>query len=168
MISNARTLDAAQIYVQYVLYSEYDIPLADCLKMVRNWFKHNPSESWISLNRALQTGEIAVKDNKFLDLRQLPYQKLMLLASRCRGRRGLEIRDRKHGAKNYPLCFLGSDMVSWLQVNCNASLSEAIRLGQLLIDNCLMHHVLDEHEFKNEALFYRFYADEELLKSEIS
>jgi hypothetical protein len=30
-----------------------------------------------------------------------------------------------------------------------------------MIEKNLIHHVLDEHNFKNEPLFYRFYLDEQ-------
>ena len=44
----------------------------------------------------------------------------------------------------------------------NASdLEQAAMIGQFLLEAGLMHHVLREHSFKNEKLFYRFVEDEE-------
>jgi hypothetical protein len=40
------------------------------------------------------------------------------------------------------------------------TVNEALSIGQRLIDLSLAHHVVDEHPFKNEKLFYRFYRDE--------
>jgi hypothetical protein len=38
---------------------------------------------------------------------------------------------------------------------------EAILMGQLMVQQGIIHHVLDEHDFKDELLFYRFYLDED-------
>ena len=40
------------------------------------------------------------------------------------------------------------------------TVNEALSMGQQMIDLSLIHHVHDEHPFKNENLFYRFYRDE--------
>ena len=55
---------------------------------------------------------------------------------------------------------MGSEAVSWLIQHEKATLAEAIAIGQLMIEQNIIHHVLDEHDFKNEPLFYRFYLDE--------
>ncbi|MCG8366531.1 MAG: hypothetical protein MJA27_24755 [Pseudanabaenales cyanobacterium] len=41
-----------------------------------------------------------------------------------------------------------------------ATHDEALRIGQLLVECGIIHHVTDEHSFKDEYLFYRFYEDE--------
>lgn len=41
-----------------------------------------------------------------------------------------------------------------------ATREEAILMGQLMLEQGIIHHVLDEHNFKDEPLFYRFYNDE--------
>jgi len=38
---------------------------------------------------------------------------------------------------------------------------EAIQLGQLLIEQGIIHHVYDEHPFRDGYVFYRFYTDEQ-------
>ena len=83
------------------------------------------------------------------------------VVSKMRGLNGLDIRDRMYKLKNYPRCFIGSDAVSWLTSNLNISVKQAIELGQKLIEHNWIHHVADDHNFKNEYLFYRFYCDEE-------
>lgn len=50
--------------------------------------------------------------------------------------------------------------MSWLRDNLGLSQAEAIALGQRLIEEKWIHHVTDDHQFKNEYLFYRFYMDE--------
>ena len=78
-----------------------------------------------------------------------------------RGSNGLEIQDRRYGFKIFHKTFLGSEAVEWLIKHERATRPEAIAIGQLMIEQGIIHHVLDEHEFKDEPLFYRFYADED-------
>ncbi|NJM57258.1 MAG: hypothetical protein HC857_07240 [Synechococcales cyanobacterium RU_4_20] len=112
------------------------------------------------LKQFLHMGQILVKQQSLLDLRQFPLAKLLALVEVLRGESGLPIRDRKHRLKIYRRCFTGTELVAWLQHHRGAIIPEAIRLGELMVENHLMHHVLDEHGFENELLFYRFYADE--------
>jgi pyruvate/2-oxoglutarate dehydrogenase complex dihydrolipoamide dehydrogenase (E3) component len=76
----------------------------------------------------------------------------------------VDIRDRRHGfpPRVYPKCFLGTDAVRALVAeNMAADVADAVRLGNMLLDAGAFHHVLKEHAFKNEGLFYRFAADED-------
>ncbi len=78
-----------------------------------------------------------------------------------RGSEGVEIKDRRYGFKVFPKTFLGSEAVEWLMQHERATRPEAIAIGQLMVEQNIIHHVLDEHDFKDEPLFYRFYVDEE-------
>ena len=82
------------------------------------------------------------------------------LVAAMRGEHGVPIADRRYGLKTYSKVFLGSEAVSWLIQYEKATLAEAIAIGQLMIEQNIIHHILDEHNFKNEPLFYRFYLDE--------
>ena len=73
---------------------------------------------------------------------------------------GLEIKNRPYKLKVYPRCFIGSEAVAWLQEHLKLSQEKALSLGQRLIDEKWMHHVTDDHPFKDDYLFYRFYRDE--------
>jgi hypothetical protein len=76
----------------------------------------------------------------------------------------VDIRDRRHGfpPRVYPKRFVGTDAVRALVAeNMAADVTDAIRLGNMLLDAGAFHHVLKEHAFKNEGLFYRFAADED-------
>jgi hypothetical protein len=77
----------------------------------------------------------------------------------ARGSTGLEVADRQYMGATYPKCFVGADAVRWMQTQGH-TLNEAICMGQRLLDLSIIHHVVDAHCFKNEKLFYRFYADE--------
>ena len=79
-------------------------------------------------------------------------------------RNTFDIRDRKYGlsGKTYAKCFVGQEAVKELIGQGIASGEEdAVRIGNMLVQGGIFHHVLDEHPFKNEYLFYRFAADED-------
>lgn len=85
---------------------------------------------------------------------------LRQLAQEMRSEQGVEIKTRRHKLKLYPRCFLGTEAVDWLSAKTKLSREDAVSLGQRMIDKGLFHHVLDDHQFKDEPLFYRFNADE--------
>ncbi len=75
-----------------------------------------------------------------------------------------DVQDRTYGfpSKTYPKCFVGSEAVAQLVeegIACDAE--DAVRIGNMLLDAGVFHHVLDEHAFKDEKLFYRFISDED-------
>jgi pyruvate/2-oxoglutarate dehydrogenase complex dihydrolipoamide dehydrogenase (E3) component len=76
----------------------------------------------------------------------------------------LDIKDRKYGipAKTYPKCFVGSEAVAQLiKEGIAIDEEDAVRIGNMMLRAGVFHHVLDEHPFKNENLFYRFLSDED-------
>lgn len=83
------------------------------------------------------------------------------LIARMRGENGVAIRDRRHRLNLYPQCFVGSEAVEWLMNDQQIARESAVNLGQALVERGLMHHVLDEHSFKDALLFYRFFEDEQ-------
>ena len=81
-----------------------------------------------------------------------------------RVKRVLDIRDRKYGIppKTYPKCFVGSKAVEKMVDEGIAShAADAVRIGNMMLNAGVIHHVLDAHAFKNENLFYRFLSDED-------
>ncbi|NET37141.1 MAG: mechanosensitive ion channel [Cyanothece sp. SIO1E1] len=90
----------------------------------------------------------------------LPEAEMQALIAQMRGENGLDIRDRRFGLQVYAKCFIGSDAVKWFMQHQIASREEAVRLGQILLERGIIHHVIDEHAFKDDYLFYRFYVDE--------
>ncbi|MGK7884448.1 MAG: DEP domain-containing protein [Crocosphaera sp.] len=85
---------------------------------------------------------------------------LKIIVNKIRGENGIEIKDRRYLLKQYPKCFVGNQLVDWMMNNLSISLEQAIKIGQQLVDNKIIHHVHDQHEFENKYLFYRFYLDE--------
>jgi potassium efflux system protein len=82
------------------------------------------------------------------------------LAARMRAPDGVAIADRRHRFSTYRRCFIGANAVDWLMRREDLSRAEAVQLGQRLVERGIIHHVLDEHPFRDGAYFYRFYADE--------
>jgi potassium-dependent mechanosensitive channel len=82
------------------------------------------------------------------------------LAAAMRESGELEIKDRHHRMNIYPACFIGSEAVEWLMKAKDCSREEAIDLGQLMIERGIIHHVEDQHPFRDDRLFYRYYTDE--------
>jgi potassium-dependent mechanosensitive channel len=77
----------------------------------------------------------------------------------ARSNSGFSVKDRSYRGASYPRAFVGSEAVEWMQAQ-GRTLNEALSMGQQMVDLSLIHHVHDEHPFKNENLFYRFYRDE--------
>jgi small-conductance mechanosensitive channel len=82
------------------------------------------------------------------------------LIAEMRGANGLAIHDRRHLLSTYPKCFVGTEAVDWMIRARDLTRPEAVNLGQTLVDRGIIHHVLDEHPFRDGHYFYRFYADE--------
>ena len=66
----------------------------------------------------------------------------------------------RYGTSTFKLCFVGSAMTTWL---VSQGIAEdrpaAIDLCRRLLEFGFISHVCDDHDFKDEYLFYRFYAD---------
>ncbi|MEM8719184.1 MAG: DEP domain-containing protein [Cyanobacteria bacterium P01_G01_bin.39] len=82
------------------------------------------------------------------------------LAQEMRSEQGVEIKTRRYKLKLYQRCFVGNEAVDWIISKTKLSRTDAVSLGQKMLEKGIFHHVLDEHEFKDEPLFYRFDADE--------
>lgn len=73
---------------------------------------------------------------------------------------GLAIGDRRYRMSLYPVCFIGADLVQWLVEHRHYSREDALRLGQRLVSQGIIRHVLDEQPFRDGYVFYRFVSDE--------
>ena len=103
----------------------------------------------------------AIDWSEILDLAERPSDaELAELVVRMSGPKGIDRRDRRYGLHLYCNCFVGREATEWLMGDQQATRDEAIRLGRLLVERGVFHHVSDEHDFEDEYLFYRFYAEE--------
>ena len=74
----------------------------------------------------------------------------------------VDVSDRTYRLKEYENCFVGSEACEWLVDSGLAdSTDEAERIGNLLLEAGVFHHVTREHRFKDDYLFYRFTWDED-------
>jgi hypothetical protein len=62
---------------------------------------------------------------------------------------------RVYRLTSYPSCFIGSEAVAWLTKQYAAPPAVAVQLGVALQTLGLLHHVVHEHAFADEAFFYR-------------
>ncbi|KAM5135854.1 LOW QUALITY PROTEIN: phosphatidylinositol 3,4,5-trisphosphate-dependent Rac exchanger 1 protein [Mantella aurantiaca] len=76
------------------------------------------------------------------------------------------IKDRRRKFSTIPKCFHGNELVSWLMENGEiGKAEEGVNLGQALLENGIIHHVSDKHQFKNEQVLYRFRYDDGTYKA---
>uniref|UniRef100_A0A6Q2XEI5 Phosphatidylinositol-3,4,5-trisphosphate-dependent Rac exchange factor 1 n=1 Tax=Esox lucius TaxID=8010 RepID=A0A6Q2XEI5_ESOLU len=76
------------------------------------------------------------------------------------------IKDRRRKLSIVPKCFMGNEFVSWLIESGEISKpDEGVNLGQALLENGIIHHVSDKHQFKNEQVLYRFRYDDGTYKA---
>lgn len=78
-------------------------------------------------------------------------------------RQGVEIKDRKYRLTTYKQCFVGKEAVDFLIASGAAETREdAVQLGNALSQEYhLFEHVVRDHDFKDEELFYRFLEEGE-------
>ena len=126
-------------------------------KMIKDWLEKHPDSTHELLGEYLKNRLVSIQNDELIDLYE---KRIMTLVNDLRCENGITIQDRRYRFSNYPLCFVGNEAVKWIENRYLLSKPEAIRLGQELINLKIIHHVTDEHDFKNEYLFYRFYIDE--------
>ncbi len=78
------------------------------------------------------------------------------LVNQMQGPEGLDIQDRWYKLKFYRRCFIGSEAVQWLMKTQDFTKAQAILVGNLLLKQRVIHHVVYDHDFKDDYLFYEF------------
>ena len=74
----------------------------------------------------------------------------------------IKLEDRKFRLKTYKQVFVGSDAVDYLiQSGSAASRQDAVELGKALQEMGIFEHVLRDHGFEDEYLFYRILGENE-------
>jgi len=73
---------------------------------------------------------------------------------------GFKIKDRRYHLRIYFKCFVGLEAVDWLVNELKCDRKSAVTVGQRIMDLGLFNHVVRDHRFKDERLFYRFVKDE--------
>ncbi len=91
-----------------------------------------------------------------LPSQQLGAEELRSIAVRMRGVTGVRIADQRYRLRLYPACFRGEQAVDWLMSELLLTRPQAVRMGERLHAHRFIRHVLDEHDFVDSGLFYRF------------
>lgn len=147
-------------YLDHVERSQIPTLLVKDRKSVGIWMQNNQHKSQIiSYNEEPDTSGIQASpsakkpsNSNRISLKQL--------AAQMRSENGVEVKTRRHKLKLYHRCFLGTEAVTWLSEQTKLSRKDTVKLGQKMIDKGFFHHVIDDHQFKDEELFYRFDEDE--------
>lgn len=137
-----------------LLLMRFNVSPAKSLDISKRWLNNHPNSTWEDLYNSVNNNLITVKNLELIDLYD---QKISKLVNDMKGKDGIEIKDRRYYLKTYSQCFIGSEAVEWMQKKYKISQREAIKLGQNLVDKKIIHHVTDDHQFKNDFLFYTFY-----------
>ncbi|TAE55012.1 MAG: mechanosensitive ion channel protein [Nostocales cyanobacterium] len=109
-----------------------------------------------------QNDHVKIKSHETKDENKVSEINLEELVKKMRNVGGIRIENRRYNLRVYHRCFVGKEAVAWFMEHLKISHEKAIVLGQRLIQEKWIHHVTNEHEFKDENLFYRFYWDEKL------
>jgi len=67
---------------------------------------------------------------------------------------GVAVRNRWYRMRRYPRCFVASEAVTWLQTHLGVTRERAVRVGERLTAMGQIEHVMEEHDFKDEYLFF--------------
>ena len=128
-----------------------------------------PREKAVAVGQALQAAGLiyhVAREQPFADealffrVAQIPASwSIERFYSMIRSEAGFDVADRSYMGTKYSKIFVGSEAVDWMRAQGH-TVNEAMSMGQRLIDLSIIHHVADEHPFKNEKLYYRFYRDE--------
>ena len=137
------------------LILEYKTSVTEGNKMIENWLTEHPEESRQTLSEKLQSRTVILKNNQLQDLPQLSVDEARQLAQKIQQQTSL-VEDRWYQLKKYPQCFVGSELVKWLEQNKSLLTEEAVAIGQSLSRHQIIQHVTEDHEFRNDFLFYRF------------
>ncbi len=84
----------------------------------------------------------------------------LAVIERMRGPDGIGIEDRRHLLSVHARSFVGREAVDWLVAREGLTRAEAVTFGERLVMQDVIHHVLDEHGFRDAHLFYRFRSDD--------
>jgi hypothetical protein len=84
---------------------------------------------------------------------------LAQLAAAMQQPNGVTIQDRTFRLKTYAQCFVGSEAVDWLVNYLRVSRADAVRVGQRLLSENWIRHVVNEQTFQDDYFFYRFQSE---------
>jgi hypothetical protein len=88
------------------------------------------------------------------------YYNLTELVDRMRSPQGVTIETRDRSFRlPYKQCFIGREAVDWISSRLSIGRTEAVMLGQRLMDAKLLANLSDRQPFVDADLFYQFHLD---------
>lgn len=139
-----------------LMYFRHRVSASESLKIMSDWLEQHPKESEETLVSMFNANEVIFKNNKIVNRTHLTLKEAQSLATKIQQENVLEIKDRWYHLKLYEQCFIGSELVDYLCEIQDIGELEAILIGQDLFKYNLISHVCNDHDFKNDFLFYRF------------
>ena len=148
-------------YLDHVERSQIPTLLVKDKKTVGIWMQNNQYKSNI-ISYDEEDGDTAEVQTDSSAKSQSSSNRISLkqLAAEMRSENGVEVKTRRHKLKLYQRCFLGNEAVTWLSEKTKLSRKDTIKLGQKMMEKGFFHNVMEEQQFKDEELFYRFNEDE--------
>ncbi|MGF1523840.1 MAG: hypothetical protein ACFBSF_16100 [Leptolyngbyaceae cyanobacterium] len=147
-----------QLYVKGETYGQKDRPVA--LQQARQKLLELKGQATL-LVEAGDTITIWYQDKAAQKANALWTVDLRQLVADMRNVGGIQIKDRQFRLKTYRQCFVGGEATDWLVSHLKIAREEAVQIGQRLIKENWIHHVVDEQTFQDEYFFYRFRWDEQ-------
>ena len=135
---------------------KFDVSPDMAMDLAENWAQQQVNPQWDLLREAILAGDVIYLNQ---GLQNAPFSndsELRMLITHMKGADGLNIEDRWYYFKRYPQCFIGRDAVTWLSDTQNVTRASAVNIGERLVRRGIIQHVVNEHNFKDDYLFYRF------------
>jgi len=123
------------------LFLNHQISIQESNLIINKWLDNHPQESRATLSKLLKTKKVLFKNNQLLDLPQLSLEEGIQLVQEIQNDRQLEVKDRRYNLRNYPTCFIGSELVEFLIKSRNYLEEEAIAIGQNLLEHKLIRRL---------------------------
>jgi Domain found in Dishevelled, Egl-10, and Pleckstrin (DEP) len=88
------------------------------------------------------------------------YSDLAQLVKDLRSSQGVKIEDRSQSFRfPYRRCFIGREAVDWISTKLSISRTEAVILGQRLMDDNWLQNLSNKQPFQDADFFYQFCMD---------
>lgn len=147
-----------KLYIKGATYDQNNRQLA--LQAARDILLNNKGKATLLVEEG-ETLTLWYHDKSVHKLSSPLMVELKSLVAAMRNVGGVPIKERQFRLKAYPQCFVGKETVDWLVSYLKISRLEAVAIGQRLIDENWIHHVVDEQPFQDDYYFYRFRWDEQ-------
>ncbi|MEM8612961.1 MAG: hypothetical protein AAGF93_13155 [Cyanobacteria bacterium P01_H01_bin.105] len=142
--------------VVVIAYLNLKIPYSEAEMLVSQWYERYSQYDYQTLAQWILAGDVSSVNGKLTLAPYVDSDDLNQLVVKMQGAGGIAIEDRRYNFKTYPKCFVGSEVVQWLMANVSLTQTEAIRVGQRMLQKGIIQHVVNEQDFKDDYLFYRF------------